>query len=204
MDGRIIALLIISLMFFALCLGSEDAKDLPTTQGETTMSSASDDTKVKTSTTYAGATNEETSLKAATTRKTSTTMISSSKGCSKCRNSNLTCGGTMKDNGTDVICTCIKPLSNGEYSSCYISRGTICTACYDGTACGKNNIKGELCICDEDVGGGMYMACFLGKPKCTQCIDGTPCGDETKSGMGCFCSPACQGAGCEYDYCELK
>jgi len=217
MDRRIMPLLLISLLLFSLCLGEGPAKDLETTPEQSAATSAvSEQTKAKETTTMfvlptlSGETpssllRDETTLRTTSTRKATTTTISASKGCSKCRNSNLTCGQTAKDNGTDVICTCIKPLPNGEYSSCYLSRGTLCTSCYDATACGKNNLKGALCRCDEKVGEGMYLACFLGKPKCTQCSDGTACGSVGKSGQGCFCEPPCQGQGCvEWDACELK
>jgi len=148
---------------------------------------------------------ERNSLRTSTSREAATTTtLSSSKGCSRCRNSNLSCGEIAKENATDVICTCIKPLSNGEYSSCYLSRGMICIACYDGTPCGQKNPGGYLCRCDQKVGEDMYLACFLGKPTCTNCSDGTPCGDLSKDGKGCFCYPPCQGQRCEYDRCELK
>jgi hypothetical protein len=207
--------LLITLLLFSLCLGSEQAKT-PLPQA-TTTTEAPEQTGAKaatpplvTSTTYLEnpssiIRSEETTLRTTATRKATTTTLSSSRGCSKCRNSNLTCGQTTKDNGTDVICTCIKPLPNGEYSSCYLSRGTLCSSCYDGTPCEKNNLKGALCRCDEKVGEGMYLACFLGKPKCTRCTDGTSCGSVSKSGQGCFCEPPCQGQGCvEWDTCELK
>jgi hypothetical protein len=217
MDKGIIPLLFISLLLFSLCLESGPSKDLETTQELSTTSSAvSEQTKAKETTTLfvlptiysetpSSILRDETTLRTTSTGKATTTTISASRGCSKCRNSNLTCGEIMKDNGTDVICTCIKALPNGEYSSCYLSKGTICAKCYDGTACGQNNLKGALCRCDESVGGGMYLACFLGKPKCTKCSDGTACGNVSKSGMGCFCDPVCHGPGCvEWDTCDLK
>ena len=210
-------LLIISLMCFSLCLGSEPAKEKETTLQEPTTTAAVPEQTIKstahtlvTSTLYAEIPSsiiqgEKTTLRTTTTQKATTTTISSSRGCSKCRNSNLSCGETTKDNDTDVICTCIKPLSNGEYSSCYLSRGAICTKCYDGTTCGENNLKGALCRCDELVGQGMYLACFLGKQKCTNCSDGTECGNVSASGKGCFCDPPCHGPTCgEWDSCELK
>jgi hypothetical protein len=219
MDRRIMDLLVISLMLFSMCLGSkepgEKAQDL---RGTAATAPDPDATKALTTTTMfvlptiysetltSVLLTEETILgEETTTRMATTTTISSSKGCSKCRNSDLSCGQTVKDNGTDIICTCIKPLSNGEYSSCYISRGTICAGCYDGTGCGQNNLKGALCRCDESVGEGVYLSCFLGKPKCTQCNDGTECGDVSASGKGCFCDPPCHDPGCgEWDNCELK
>jgi len=216
MDERLMALLMIPILLFGLCLGGgpTDETSLPdaTTLAELPEQTSAESTTLPlvTSTSFRETAStiisrEETILRATTTRKATTTTISSSRGCSKCRNSNLSCGEIAKENGTDVICTCIKPLSNGEYSSCYISRGSICTQCYDGTACGQNNLKGALCRCDQLVGQGMYMTCFLGKPKCTKCSDGTACGDVSVSGKGCFCDPACHGAGCvEWDNCELR
>ena len=217
MDRRIIALLIVTLLFFSLCLGSDGSKDMGTTQKQsTTTSSVTEQTKAVETTTLlvlptlydetpSSILRDETTLRTTSTRKATTTTMSASRGCSKCRNSNLSCGESLKDNGTDVICTCIKPLPNGEYSSCYLTRGTICTKCYDGTACGGINLKGALCRCDELVGKGMYITCFLGKPKCTKCSDGTACSNVSASGKACFCDPACHGPGCvEWDNCELK
>lgn len=213
-----LALPVALVLLFALCVGTQDEPDKETVkQPSTTAAAATEETKARASTTlYALPTlyeetpssilrsEETTTLRITTTKKATTTTFSSSKGCTKCRNSNLSCGEIARENGTDVICTCIKPFPNGEYSSCYLSRGVICTACHDKTVCGQNNAKGELCRCDEEVGPGMYLACFLGKPKCTKCADGTPCGDVNKTGSGCFCKPACHGPGCEYDTCDLR
>lgn len=214
MDKRILPMLLLTLLLFSMCLGEEKPNITTTTTQapQTTSITHTEETQAETTTlpqdeettqaTYQTEPASSTTLQRTT--HATTTTLSSSKGCNKCPNG-LECGNISKENGTDVVCTCIMPLPNGEYSSCYLSKGTICTSCYDGTACGQTNQKGVLCQCDDKVGDGMYMYCYPGRPKCSNCSDGTVCGNVSAGGRLCHCYPPCTGEGCnEYDICELK
>ena len=211
MDKRIIPLLLLTLLLFSMCLGGEKEGITATTQAQQTGAAVqAEETQAKTTTTLLQTTKtaDKTEPASSTTRlritQATTTTFSSYKGCSKCSDGTV-CGQSYKEGEKDVICTGIMSLPDGEYSSCYLSKGTICNSCYDGTACGQTNQKGALCQCDQKVGEGMYMYCYPGTPKCSNCSDGTVCGNVTAEGKLCHCYPPCTGEGCsEYDICELK
>jgi len=156
MDKRIIALLLPSILLLCMCLGGEkgnDAPDAPDRAAHYKETAVTQEKVSMPSTTQPG-------KGAASTPGLTSTTISSTKGCSICSDGTV-CGQYHVDGQKVVACICEIPWGDGNYGSCYLSRGRICSSCTDGTPCGGKNANGELCKCWEKLDGGGYLSCYL-------------------------------------------
>jgi len=116
--------------------------------------------------------------------------------CDRCSDGTA-CGSKNQQ----IKCSCEDVNRDGKYETCMIGPPG-CDGCEDGTGCGQINGKKELCQCEGKpspfADENEYMSCSL-KQLCDKCSDGTPCGKYNGKSEICECDPS--GAS---ETCELK